>query len=132
MIYSTPPEDWDPLAEAPPLLEAIRANLEGSRAFANLTDESPPGLYASYLSVAADLARQLVLALQTAAGRAQRQVEEAARQRGLEECSGGCHRWLPQAQVIRRSTGGKERSSHYFTCVGCGGPGPYDFSEENP
>lgn len=118
----TPPEDYAALAEAHTLLPAIEQLLADAAALADLEDE-PPGLHASYLFEAASLARGLTLALQTAGGRAQRRVEEAARQRGLDRCAGGCGQWLPKEQLVRRSSSSKaERASHWLSCVACGGP----------
>lgn len=118
----TPPADHNPIQEAHELLDAIRSTIQDAAQFHALADE-PPGLCSGYYLHAVTLAKALGMALQAASGAEQRRCEEAARGRGEEQCRGGCGRWLPQDQIIRRTTGGKEkRANHYWSCVACEGP----------
>ena len=101
MLYLTPPEDYDAVADCRQHLLWIHELLETVETFRDLEDE-PPGLLAGYFLHGVTLAKALGLALQQAAGQAVRQCEEAARERGEEQCRGG-----PEShRVHRRATDG--------------------------
>lgn len=119
--WRTPPADYDPVADSRQLLVSLHELLETAESFVGLEDE-PPGLHFQYLQEAADQAKAVWMAVQTAAGMAQRRCEGSARERGMELCN-RCKNWLPQAQVklvpIGYRASDERRVNHEWLCDFC-------------
>lgn len=114
MIYSTPPADFDGVTVSLQLIEKAVDDL----AFAN----EKPGQRLEYLQEAANLIHDAWLALQTMAGRAQREEEEKKREGGLEACL-LCGMWKPLEMMVRETCGyGSEdetKNNHWWHCKSC-------------